>query len=179
VVIGLYVCSAGQLILQDDPNFLPDLDLVPLDLDQMELDPTLAVDSQRSTLSPHSSQITIEPQQHYGGLVIPAQSESSLIGGPVGGFGGYSSVRGDSAAGTRFDAGQLLDEDELGITVMPDGTMRMSDAPVRQPGGPSIRGERTTLGSASSRVRREHEGGQLGDDIVSTRPRTYTCKKEV
>ncbi|KAK5128697.1 hypothetical protein LTR85_000030 [Meristemomyces frigidus] len=145
---------ADQLLLQDDPNFLPDFDLMPIDLEQLNFDlSTTAEHSQRSNLSPHSSQLTV------GSLQIPGQS-SSLMGGPVGGFGGGFSVRGDSGAGARFDNGGFLDED-LGITVEPDGTMRFSDAPQRQPAAPSGRVDRTDLGSVSSRVRHEHEGGQF------------------
>ncbi|KAK4550788.1 hypothetical protein LTR36_000368 [Oleoguttula mirabilis] len=149
---------SDQLLLQDDPNFLPDFDLMPIDLEQLNFDlSTAAEESQRSTLSPHSSQLTV------GSLQIPGQS-SSVIGGPVGGFGGGFSVRGDSGAGARFDNGGFLDDD-LGITVEPDGTMRFSDAPRRQPAAPSGRVDRTDLGSVSSRVRDEHEGGQLGQEM--------------
>ena len=158
-------------MLQDDPNFLPDFDLMPLDLDRLDFDMTTTEDSQRSTLSPHSSQLTgvgIGSQRDIGGLIIPA-SASSLIGGPVGGVGGFS-VRGDSGAGARAGVGGLFDDD-LGLAIDDDGNLRMDDAPPRQPRAPFPRGERTDFGSASSRVRREHDEAQLGRDIVSKLPR--------
>lgn len=153
-------------MLQDDPNYLPDFDLMPLDLDRLDFDMTTTEDSQRSTLSPHNSQQTeigIGSQHDIGGLIIP-QSASSLLGGPVGGIGGFS-IRRDSGAGARVDIGGL--DDDLGLAIDDDGNLRIVDEPVRQSGLPSVRGERIEFGSASSRVRREHEEGQLGRDIVS------------
>lgn len=146
------MCSAEHLMLQDDPNFLPDLDLVPIDLDQLNLDVTIAAaeDSQRSTLSPHSSQFTINGSQQISlpGLNIPGRS-SSLMGGPVGGYAGSFGVRGDSGAGMRVRDDDIFLDDGAGISVGPDGTMIFGDVPgsVRQPAGPSERGERIGLGS--------------------------------
>ena len=155
-----------QLMLQDDPNFLPDFDLMPIDLGRLDFDMTTTDDSQRSTLSPHSSQLTgggIGSQQDIGGLVIPP-SASSLLGGPLGGGGDFS-VRGDSLARTRLDARGGLDDD-LGLLIDDDGNIFQGEAPSRQAPGPSVRGERTEFGSASSRVRREHEEGRLVRDMV-------------
>lgn len=153
-------------MLQVDPNFLPDFDLMPINLERMDFDMTTTEDSQRSTLSPHSSQLTgvgIGSQQDIGGIMIPP-SASSLIGGPVGGFGSFG-VRGDSGAGTRVDGGGFLDDD-IGLTIDGDGNLVMSDMPVRQPRAPGVRGERADYGSASSGVRRDHGQGQAGHDIV-------------
>ncbi|KAK5132225.1 hypothetical protein LTR08_009285 [Meristemomyces frigidus] len=152
-----------QLILQDDPNFLPDFDLMPIDLDNLNFDlsTNADVESQRSTLSPHHSQSTLGSQQMIGGLQIPGVS-SSLVGGPVGGFGGAFSVRGDSGAGGRVDDGGWL-EDDLGLDV---GEGLFGPGMGRQPAAPSARADRTDVGSVSSVVRREHEGGQLGRDIL-------------
>lgn len=140
---------------------------MPIDLDQLNFDiSTIVEDSQRSNLSPYSSQFTVGgSQQSIRGLQIPGPS-SSLIGGPVGGFGGGFSVRGDFGAGLR--RGERLHlEDDLDIAVDDDGTMRFSDAPRRQPAAPSGRVDRTDFGSVSSRVRHEHEGGRLDADVVS------------
>lgn len=155
-------------MLHDDPNFFPDLDLMPIDLDRLDFDMTTTEGSQRSTLSPHSSQLTgigIGSQHDIGGLIIPP-SASSLIGGPVGGVGDFS-VRGDSGAGARLDVGSFYDDD-LGLAIDDDGNLRMDDAPPRQPRAPFPRGETTGLGSGSSRVRREPDEGQLGRGLVST-----------
>lgn len=131
---------------------------MPIDLEQLNFDlSTTAQDSQRFTLSPYNSQATVDSLQFAG-------SSSSLVGGPVGGFGGEFSVRGDSGAGARFHDGGFLDDD-LGITVEPDGTMRFSDVPRRQSAAPSGRVDRTDR-SVSSRVRQEHERGHLSEDLV-------------
>ena len=142
---------------------------MPIDLDNLNFDIVTTEESQRSTLSPHSSQLTgvgLGSQQEIGGLIIPP-SASSFIGGPVGGMGGFG-VRGDSDAGTRLGPEGLY-EDDLGIYIEDDGNVRISDEPIRQPPGPSARGDRTDLGSVSSRVRREHEEGQGAVDPVSLR----------
>lgn len=152
-------------MLQDDPNYLPDFDLMPLDVARLDLDLTAMDDTQRSTLSPHSSQQTgvgIGSQHNIGGLLIP-QSASSMLGGPVGGIGGLS-IGGDSGAGARVDIGGL--EDDLGLAIDDDGNLLMVDESVRQPALPSVRDERPDLGGASSPVGRGFEGGQLERDIV-------------
>lgn len=56
-------------------------------------------------------------------------------------------------------------EDDF-FEVAPDGTMLFSDA--RQPAEPVAGADPADLGSASSRVRREHAGGRAGPDLVST-----------
>ncbi|KAK5175133.1 R8 protein [Saxophila tyrrhenica] len=159
---------SDQLVLQDDPNFLPDFDLVPMDLEQFDLDLTAMEDSQRSTLSPHASQRThagIDLQDDFGGLIIPG-SVSSLVGGPVGGLRGLGSlsVRDPSSAGRRDGARGFLDDD-LGLEIDQDGNLLMSDGPVRQVQGPRVGSERL-VGSASSRVRQEGGDGQQGEDNI-------------
>lgn len=151
-------------MLQDDPNYLPDFDLMPVDLDRLDWDMTTTENSQRSTLSPHSSQqagSAIGSQYEIGGLVIP-QSASSLLGGPVGGIGGFS-VREDSGAGGRLDIGGL--DDDLGLAIDEDGNLLFIDEPRRQPALPSVRGERIDGGSASSYVRRD--GGPVQARVAS------------
>ncbi|KAK3706655.1 R8 protein [Vermiconidia calcicola] len=160
--------SSDQLMLQDDPNFNPDLDLMPMDLDRLDFDMATTDDSHRSTLSPHSSQLTgvgIGSQHDIGGLIIPP-SASSFIGGPVGGMAGLS-VRGDSGAGARAGQGGFLDDD-LGLEIDFDGNLRMSDAAPRQLRVPSARTERVDLGSAggSARMPSEREEGQFVGDML-------------
>lgn len=157
--------SADQLILQDDPNFLPDFDLMPLDLGRLDFDTPTAGESQRETLTPYGSQHTPDWQQHSGGLILP-QSVSSIVGGPVGGFGSFGR-RGDSGVGSRYEHAALLDDD-LGLSFDPEGDVAMVAGPVRQPAGPAIRGERTDPGSVSSIVRREHQRGVLGNEMASS-----------
>lgn len=109
-----------QLILQDDPNYLPDLDLMPFDLDNLNLNIDVYHDTQ-ATLSPHSSQHTAS-QHSIGGLMLPP-SQSSFTGGPVGGLD-LLSIRGDSGAGTRRRTDMVLADDDLGFTIEADGTFR-------------------------------------------------------
>ena len=139
-------------MLQDDPNFLPDFDLVPLDLDRMDFDITTTGGSQGSTLSPHNSQLAgvgIGSPEDVGGIIIPP-SASSLYGGPVGGMGGFG-VRGDFGAGSRVERPAFLDDD-LGLLIDEDGNLQMTDAPPRQPKGPLPRGESTGLAAGGSAV---------------------------
>lgn len=138
---------------------------MPMDLDRLDFDKTITEDSQRSTLSPHDSQMSIGGSQHtIGGLVIPP-SFSSSVGGPVGGFGSLS-IRGDSGAGSRFaEPARVLDLDPA-FEVLEDGTMRMSEAPLRQPAGPRAVGERLNLGSVGSGVRAEQFGPANDDGFV-------------
>lgn len=151
-------------MLQDDPNFLPDLDFAPMDIDQLDFDTMDTEISQRSTLSPRSSQQVgsqIDLQQDVGGLIIP-QSASSFIGGPVGGFGGGLSIRG--SAGRGMDGGVLLDDD-LGLMVGDDGAL-LDELPVRQPTATPSRGERTDVSGVSPKARSQQGGDQGAQDLV-------------
>ncbi|KAI7207265.1 hypothetical protein KC343_g6614 [Hortaea werneckii] len=151
---------SDQLVLQEDPNFLPDVDLLPVDLDQLNLDvSTLAEDSLRSTLSPHNSQISLSSQP-IGGLPIRGVS-SSAGGGSIAGGRGFSMQDG-SGFGARAEPAAMLEDDFF--EVAPDGTMLFSDA--RQPVGPVAGADRTDLGSVSSQIRREHAGGRAGQDLL-------------
>lgn len=173
------ITSAEQLVLEDDPNFLPELDLLQMDLD----DPTMLIDRDSmqspTTVTPDNSQ----HQQVFlpvvaGGLMEPA-SASSFVGGLVG--AGYAfSVRGDSGAGTRIGSGffqqdepQGLLEDDLGMQIDADGNFVLDeDLPAtitRQPRAPSGQIDRTDIrsDSASARVRAEHAGAHHAAEFVS------------
>jgi hypothetical protein len=176
------ITSADQLVLEDDPNFLPELDLLQMDLGDATM--LTGLDSLQSpaTITPDNSQ----RQDAFlpdlvGGLMEPA-SASSLVGGPVGAGYAYS-VRGDSGAGTRIGSGffqqdepQGLLEDDLGMHIDADDNFVLDeDLPAvdtRQPRAPSDRVDRTDIPSdlASARVRAEHAGGQNVADLVSAIP---------
>lgn len=167
--------SADQLILQDDPNFLPGLELLPLDLDNLDQQ------SQQSGsfLSSHSSQLTTAPQQEIGGLIFPG-SASSFAGGPV---GGGLSVRGDSGAGTRLGSEffqqepEGLLEDDLGLTIGEDGNIDFNDAaPARQARAPSGRVDRTDGLSegAGAPVQQDRSSTQPARNLVSILPKYCT-----
>lgn len=154
------------MVLQDDPNFYPDFDLVPLDLDRMDLAITTSGGSQGSTLSPHNSQmpgVGIASPEDIGGLIIPG-SASSFVGGPVAGIDGYR-VQVNVEPGTRVEREGFLDDD-LGLMIDDDGNLQMTDAPVRRPSATFPRGDASNMGAASSRA----AAGDVGDqqqDIVS------------
>ncbi|KAK1821743.1 R8 protein [Friedmanniomyces endolithicus] len=161
---------ADQLLLPDDPNFLPDFDLVPINLEQLDMnfDPSsvhAAEESQRSTLSPHNSQLVFGSQDSLPMLNIPGRS-SSLFGEPVGGGGSFG-IRGDSGAGTGMrHRDELFLDDDLGITVEPDGTMRFSEEPVRRSVVPSGKVDRAGVGNAGSRLDGGYEEGGLGRSML-------------
>ena len=150
--------------MQDDPNFLPDVGLAPMEMERMDFETTMAEGSQRSTLSPHSSQQVasrVGSQQEIGGLVTP-QSASSFVGGPAGGFGGLS-VHG-SAQGGNEDV--MLFDDDLGLIVGDDGAL-MEDLPLRQGSAVPSRGARTEVSGVSSKLRRDETAGPQGNEAVS------------
>lgn len=171
--------SADQLVLEDDPNFLPELDLLQMDLcDPMML---TGLDSLQSpaTITPDNSQRQDAYLPDLAGVLMMPPSVSSLVGGPVGAGSAYS-VRGDSGAGTRMGRGffqqdepQGLLEDDLGMQIDADGNFVLDEdvpaAATRQPRAPSGRVDRTDdlSDSASARVRAEHGGGQHDADFVS------------
>nr|OQO28495.1 hypothetical protein B0A51_03307 [Rachicladosporium sp. CCFEE 5018] len=146
---------ADQLVLQDDPNFLPELDLLSLDFDAQMAG---MGDSQRSTLSPRSSQLAA-PFADIGGILIP-QSASSFAGGPVGGGRAFS-VLGDSGAGSRIGSGAFqqrqhepegLLEDDLGMIIDEEGNVTMvEDMPARQSKAPMEHLNRTSVLSEGQR----------------------------
>jgi meiotic recombination protein REC8 len=175
------ITSAEQLILEDDPNFLPELDLLQMDLDDPTMLTTFASLQSPATVTSDNSQRPDAFLPDLGGLVMPL-SASSLLGGPVGAGAAYF-VREDSGAGTRIGSGffqqdepQGLLEDDLGMHIDADGNFVLDEdmpaPPVRQPRAPSGRADQTDLPSdaASERVRAEHAGGQHIGDFVSNVP---------
>lgn len=177
--------SADQLVLEDDPNFLPELDLLQMDLSGTTMLTELDSLQSPATITPDNPQrqdaFLPDPT---GGLMEPP-SASSLVGGPVGAGYAYS-VRGDSGAGTRIGSGmfqqdepQGLLEDDLGMQIDADGNFVLDEnlpaMDTRQPRQPSGRVDRTDVLSdgASARVRAEHDGGRNVADLVSDYFLTY------
>ena len=163
--------SSDQLALQDDPNFLPELDLLPMDLDIATAIVDLDLRRSSDLFTPQGSQEKESPLQYSGGALMAPLSVSSSLGGPIGGTG-Y--VRCDQGSGTPVEGGFLhrdepqgLLEDDLGIQIDADGNFfldeELSTVAARQP-HESVTGvaDHAELPSeaASARVRREHGEGQ-------------------
>ncbi|GAB7359986.1 hypothetical protein MBLNU230_g7510t1 [Neophaeotheca triangularis] len=149
---GGHKAKADQIVLQDDPNFLPDFDM-PMDLDMLDLDLTTAGDSQRTTLSPHGSQMTdMGSQQSIGGLIIPP-SASSFGGGDFRGL----SLGAESGVGSRLGRATQepapLYEDDLGLAIDDDGDVAMRDQTTRHYAAPSARGTVYGSDAAGSAIR--------------------------
>lgn len=133
-----------QLVLEDDPNFMPELDLMPIDLNDLTLSP--GNDDMQSYLSPYGSSQTIASEHSIGGLRLPS-SNNSFIGGPGGGFDMLSPFE-QSGSRPRHERPQLL-EDNLGLMIGPDDDFVMEDAPFQQPVAPSDHAARTDVGNVA------------------------------
>lgn len=176
-------------MLEDDPKFLPELDLIQVDLEISEMATGLDSLQESSQIAPESSQHGHGLVQDFGGALMMPPSASSFAGGPVGG-GRLFSVRGDSGAGSRIGGGLFQQdeahgmlEDDLGMQIDADGNFVLDEdmptEPARQPRAPSGQVDRTDLPSesASARVRAEHAGGQQVSDFVSVAIFTLNRKR--
>ncbi|KXS94878.1 hypothetical protein AC578_1501 [Pseudocercospora eumusae] len=117
-----------QLVLQDDPDFLPALDLMPRDLEHLNLH--IDFNDTQMSITPGSLQSHLDDgsQQSIGGLDVPS-SHRSFLGGVVGGRGTFS-IRDNSAPVTGLrSTPRLLDDDDLGLD--------LGVETVRQPAVPS------------------------------------------
>lgn len=179
------IVRSDQLILQDDPYFLPELDLLPINLDDAPLVNNRAASLRSASNStPPSMQHKSDFENDIARVMTMPQSASSFAaaGGPVGPVGESTapSVRGDSVAGTRIgsalfqqDEARGLLEDDLGMQIDADGNLVLEDdlpaPPVRHPRVPAGGEDRARLSSdaASARVRLEHGGDQQAADFVS------------
>lgn len=157
--------SPEQLILPDDPSFLPEFVLPPADLlAELNLGFNFNMDAKHpgdsQSLTPFGSQrSSSSPAEAIGGLVFPSSSpgapaefrfEADDAPGTIGGPSGLS------GAGGNFDL------DEPDFTFGDDGgIIQLSDQDVvpRTPGMPGGFTMHSDAG-ASARVRREHEEGQ-------------------
>jgi hypothetical protein len=121
-------------MLEDDPNFLPELDLLQVNLEMSDLVTdldSLRESSQITPEGPEASQRSYRLDQNLAGALVMPPSASSFPDGPVGG-GRKSSVRGDSGAGSRIGAGFFqqdeahgLLEDDLGMQMATSYSTKM------------------------------------------------------
>ncbi|KAF6219582.1 hypothetical protein HO133_004051 [Letharia lupina] len=162
---------SDQLVIQDDPAFLPDLALPGLDIDLSALDISTDDSSRRSSiLSPHSQRSSLsshaEADESMLGLVIPSSGS-----GGAGDLGGFI-LPGENVSSAQRSAriGRLLDDEDEGFNIDPGFTIdadgNLVEEPTPGPGAALAGGIR--LGSdsaASARVRQElmegHQAGRL------------------
>ncbi|KAL8790618.1 MAG: hypothetical protein Q9213_000465 [Squamulea squamosa] len=170
-----------QLVLEDDPAFIPDMILPGLDIDLGNLDIATDTSSLRSSLLSEQSRRSSLSSQHSAdesmlGLVIPSSDE---VG--AGGLGGFvvpssdrPSIRPSAGAGDLFsvaeddfnlDPGFIFDNDGNLIITGEDAPPTQADQ--AQPSAGRDRGD----SGAIAHVRRELEEGlvagqlQLGDPM--------------
>ena len=152
-----------QLVLQDDPAFLPDFDPLDLDLDLSLFEASTQGSSQRSSImSRHSHQSSrssnADAEPAVVGLVIPSSSSGNA--GGIGGFALPESERSRGAVISNEDEGFFPDVDfnfdaegnyiELG---------EVQPTPVGEPD--TIRGRIRSDTETSALVRQEHQEGLI------------------
>jgi meiotic recombination protein REC8 len=158
-----------QLVLQDDPSFLPNFALPPPELLLADLDPEHNFDITRSgdsqSLTPFGSQHSRSSSHAgtLGGLVLPTSSPD-----PLGGF----QLQGDNditEPGGFFGADNGLDLGEPDFTFDENGefveALAVQNA-VETPAARSGAAMHSDAG-ASAKVRKEHEDGRMGGTQVS------------
>ena len=169
--------SPDQLIVHDDPAFLPELALPGLDIDLSALDISTDDSSRRSSLlfplSQHSSVTsTHETDESMHGLIIPSSGTGG--GGSIGGFVLPGDDRSSAQRTSRMRS--ILGEDEgfdldPGFTFDDQGDIIFNDAGVPVQVESATRPGPVRLGSdsaTSARVRQEiEEGMQAGQFDVS------------
>jgi hypothetical protein len=168
-ISSLTIIRPEQLVLQDDPSFLPEFALPPPEL-LTDLDLGLGLNISRSgdsqSLTPFGSQNS-QSSSHtgaLGGLVLPTSSPD-----PLG--GGFELQSDNDAAG---HIGFLGDADDLDLgepDFMFDENGEFVEVQVPQngaatPAARSVAGMQSDAG-ASVKVRKEHEEGRMGGEQVS------------
>jgi hypothetical protein len=165
----LTIIRAEQLVLQDDPSFLPEFALPPpellADLD-LGLDLNISRSGDSQSLTPFGSQHS-QSSSHTGALgrlVLPTSSPDPL--------GGGFELQGDNDAAGH--SGFLGDADGLDLgepDFMFDENGEFVEVQVPQngagtPAARSVAGMQSDAG-ASAKVRKEHEEGRMGGAQVS------------
>ncbi|KAF2839785.1 hypothetical protein M501DRAFT_1010816 [Patellaria atrata CBS 101060] len=150
-----------QLVLEDDPAFLPDL-LMDFDLSGIDVSST----SNSSVQSPHTPRTPEDAM--IRGLIIP--STDTAAGADIGGFiisgddhhlTSASKPLGGSVLSAREEDDGLLPEADFEFDA--EGNLLEFTTPLAGPRQSSVGTARPVPGSdgTSSRVRREHEEGQM------------------
>lgn len=152
-IVGL---RREQLILPDDPSFLPEFALPPPEL-LAELNlgslPELLHNGDSQSLTPFGSQQPNTPQGPAGGLIIPTSS-SVAVGEFI-----YHDANGPGAMGSPSGMLGGEDMDEPGFAFDDEGNLVDVEVPNAVIGTPAAPGGVTmpSDAGASARVREEHE----------------------
>ena len=166
-----------QLILQDDPSFLPEFALPPPEL-LTGVDPGLGLDVPRwgesQSLTPFGSQQSSQSSRVSGyGLVLPSSSPDRPAGGALEGDDGGQGNQ------DMQDIDNILQLDDPDFAFGEDGDIIELTPGSRAPVAPAtpVAVGRATMHSdagASSQVRREHaEGQQRGEQVSFGRSLTH------
>ncbi len=172
--------SPDQLVLQDDPAFLPEFALPGLDIDLSALDISTDDSSRRSSiLSPHSQRSSLSSHQEADesmlGLIIPTSDT-----GGAGDLGGFI-LPGENVSSVQRSErlGRLLDEEEEegfnldpGFTIDADGNLIEEHTPGPGPatapsGGARLGSDTATSGPVQQELL---EGLQVGQYEVLSAP---------
>ena len=157
--------SPDQLMVQDDPAFLPDLALPGLDIDLSALDIKTDESSRLSSiLSPHSQRSSLSSGNEADTSMLPLVIPSSAHGGS-GGRGGFELPSGLSGS-VRGSAGfgRIVDEEEdfnidLGFHVDDHGNV--IETPVRSEQADQLDNLRVRGTSAIGATMRENVAGAM------------------
>jgi meiotic recombination protein REC8 len=158
-----------QLMIQDDPAFLPENALPALDFDFSNLDISQKGDSQRSSQSMLSvRQRSGSVSSHAGsvlGLDIPSSSGIAGYQLPVYPFGESSAHKGFGGPGRDlFGEEALVMQDDMIFDFDDNGELRdipESEREARRAGSGHPQGRLGSDSAASARVRKEHEEGRI------------------
>lgn len=171
---SLTICSPDQLILMDDPAFLPETALPALDFDFSNLEiglPGSSIRSSQSMMSIHGRNRTNSTPHGDGALQLP--SSSTHVGhyqlpfdDP---FVGPSSQRafGSTGQGLFDDEGEYFQDDMI-FEFDANGEMRDIDASEREARRAGLVHPATPLGgdsAAGGRMRKDHEDAATGHII--------------
>ncbi|KAF2083394.1 hypothetical protein K490DRAFT_51799, partial [Saccharata proteae CBS 121410] len=151
-----------QLLLEDDPSYLPDFAIAPLDFDLSNLD--IGAENLSSIGSSQRSRRSVSLKEQYGGrvggLVLTSSDSHSLGGGYTGGF----SVQGDEGRGSALN---VQDDDgfmpEADFAFDAEGNL-LELAPVQRP-HPSTPGIDVGPGIPTGSAVADRVGAEMDIDI--------------
>ena len=167
--IRTYLTSSirpDQLVLQDDPAFLPDIDLPSLDLDLSLFENSTQGSSHRASIMSASSQQSSKSSNKDGeasvlGLILPTSDS-----GNASGIGGFQLARsGSNATGIGHRVAEVFSEEQgffpdVDFNFDAEGNMIELEAP--QPVQSEEHVSRARRGSElSARMRQDNEDGLM------------------